>query len=55
METQRCIAGENPAVVVQEIRGLRSDEEDRLTLDLKDKVREVEAQWDEALGNGLKE
>ncbi|KAL2350143.1 hypothetical protein BJ546DRAFT_1116278 [Cryomyces antarcticus] len=55
METQRCIAGEDPAVVGQEMRGLRSDEEDRLTLDLKDKVREVEAQWDEALGNGLNE
>ena len=53
METQRYLAGEDFAVVDSEMRDVRRDEERRLTDDLKEKVRTVEDQWKEALGEEL--
>jgi hypothetical protein len=55
LETQRLLEGEDLASVDNEIKVIRADEERRLTDDLKEKVCLVESQWDEALGQGLKE
>ncbi|KAK7529344.1 hypothetical protein BKA81DRAFT_326230 [Phyllosticta paracitricarpa] len=51
--TQRTQEGEDGAAVESEIAAIRVDEEERLTLDLKEKVSTVEGQWSEALGKGL--
>ncbi|KAK7544353.1 uncharacterized protein J3D65DRAFT_599002 [Phyllosticta citribraziliensis] len=51
--TQRTQEGEDGATVEGEIAAIRGDEEERLTLDLKEKVSTVEGQWSEALGKGL--
>lgn len=55
LETQRLLEGEDLASVDHEMKAIRADEEQRLTDDLKEKVGLVESQWDEALGQGLKE
>ncbi|KAF1931455.1 uncharacterized protein M421DRAFT_418084, partial [Didymella exigua CBS 183.55] len=55
LETQRLLEGEDLASVDGEMRAIRADEEQRLTDDLKEKVGLVESQWNEALGQGLKE
>ncbi|KAK5724010.1 hypothetical protein LTR17_013672 [Elasticomyces elasticus] len=38
-----------------EVKQARKEAEERLTMDLKEKVGEVEGQWKEALGSGLEE
>ena len=43
------------ASVDAEMIAIRADEEQRLTDDLKEKVALVESQWNEALGQGLKD
>lgn len=55
LETQRLLEGEDLAVVDEEMKAIRADEERRLTDDLKEKVGLVESQWDEALGKGLED
>ncbi|KAF2874559.1 hypothetical protein BDV95DRAFT_566431 [Massariosphaeria phaeospora] len=55
LETQRILAGADLASVESEMGAIRSDEERRLTDDLKDKVGLVESQWGEAFGQGLEE
>ncbi|XPS69591.1 hypothetical protein M3J09_001857 [Ascochyta lentis] len=55
LETQRLLEGEDLASVDHEMKAIRADEERRLTDDLKEKVGLVESQWDEALGQGLKD
>lgn len=55
LETQRLLEGEDLASVDHEMKAIRADEERRLTDDLKEKVGLVESQWNEALGQGLKE
>ncbi|KAI9890673.1 MAG: hypothetical protein M1814_003742 [Vezdaea aestivalis] len=55
METQRYLAGEDFASVDGEMSAVRKDEERRLTEDLKEKVRMVDNQWKDALGNDLAE
>jgi hypothetical protein len=55
LETQRLLEGEDLASVDHEMKAIRADEEQRLTDDLKEKVGLVESQWDEALGQGLRE
>ena len=55
LEMQRYLAGEDYDSVDREMKGVRQDEEARLTLDLKEKVALVEGQWAEALGKGLGE
>lgn len=55
LETQRLLEGEDLASVDLEMKAIRADEEQRLTDDLKEKVGLVESQWNEALGQGLKE
>lgn len=55
LETQRLLEGENLASVDREMKAIRADEERRLTDDLKEKVGLVESQWNEALGQGLRE
>lgn len=55
LETQRLLEGESLSVVNQEMKAIRTDEERRLTDDLKEKVGLVESQWDEALGQGMEE
>ncbi|KAK8214119.1 hypothetical protein IWZ01DRAFT_498971 [Phyllosticta capitalensis] len=51
--TQRIQEGEDAAAIESEIAGIRDDEEQRLTLDLKEKVSTVEGQWSMALGEAL--
>ena len=53
METQRYLAGEDFATVDAEMRDARKHEEAQLTNDLKEKVKIVEDQWQEALGKEL--
>lgn len=55
LETQRIMEGEDLERVDHEMKSIKSDEESRLTDDLKEKVGLVESQWDEALGGGLAE
>jgi hypothetical protein len=55
LETQRLLEGEDMASVDAEMIAIRADEEQRLTDDLKEKVALVESQWNEALGQGLKD
>lgn len=53
MESERVAAGEGEASVCEEMEEVRRMEEERLTADLKDKVRIVEGQWREGLGDAL--
>ena len=55
LERQRLLEGEDLAVVDEEMKAIRADEERRLTDDLKEKVGLVESQWDEALGKALED
>ena len=55
LEMQRYLAGEDFNSVDREMKAVRQDEEERLTVDLKEKVALVEGQWAEALGKGLGE
>jgi hypothetical protein len=54
MGTQRVAQGEAEDEVERELKEVEKDEEIRLTDDLKEKVRTVEEQWDNALGTELK-
>ena len=54
MRTQRTAQGESEEEVETELRNVAKDEEERLTDDLKEKVRCVEELWGSALGNDLK-
>jgi hypothetical protein len=55
LETQRCGEGETWQDVTKEMEDCKRAEEERLTMELKDKVETVESQWREALGSGLAE
>jgi hypothetical protein len=55
LETQRCGEGEAWQDVTKEMEDCKRAEEQRLTVELKDKVETVESQWREALGSGLAE
>ncbi|KAI9780598.1 MAG: hypothetical protein M1816_002818 [Peltula sp. TS41687] len=46
MEAERLMAGED----CEDMTDIIKDEEERLTVDLKEKVRTVEKQWDESMG-----
>jgi hypothetical protein len=54
MRTQRVMQGEDVDEVDRELGSVEKDEEERLTDDLKEKVRCVEELWGSALGNELK-
>ena len=54
MRTQRVMQGERGKEVDKELECVEKDEEERLTDDLKEKVRCVEELWGSALGNELK-
>ena len=54
MKTQRVMQGESEEEVDRELRSVERDEGERLTDDLKEKVRCVEELWGSALGNELK-
>lgn len=58
LEIERTVAaqgvGEEEVIVAETAQARRTAEEE-LTTDLKEKVGEVERQWEEALGNGLQE
>jgi hypothetical protein len=53
MESQRVAEGENWSVVHEEMSDVRKAEEQRLTMELKEKVETVESQWREGLGSSL--
>ena len=53
LATQRCVAGENNEIVEEEMSAVKKVEEERLTLELRERVGLVEDQWKEALGDGL--
>ncbi|KAF2103823.1 hypothetical protein NA57DRAFT_31255 [Rhizodiscina lignyota] len=53
MESERVAAGEGEHSVREEMEEVRRMEEERLTADLKDKVRIVDGQWKEGLGDAL--
>ena len=53
MRTQRIAQGEREDEVDRELREVEKDEENRLTDDLKEKVRCVEELWSSALGTEL--
>ncbi|PSK36047.1 hypothetical protein B9Z65_5862 [Elsinoe australis] len=53
VEVQRVVAGEDGEEVGKEMKAAREGEEARLTGELKGKVQEVEAGWDEALGGAV--
>ncbi|KAI9725906.1 MAG: hypothetical protein M1828_002233 [Chrysothrix sp. TS-e1954] len=50
LETQRIIAGEDKPSVKREMQAIRSEEDNRLTMELKERVGVVEDQWMQALG-----
>ncbi|KAK4986804.1 hypothetical protein LTR66_007766 [Elasticomyces elasticus] len=52
---QRCLSGQSIEVAEAEMRNIRHEEERLLTLDLQEKVGEVERQWEEALGRAIYE
>jgi hypothetical protein len=54
MRTQRVMQGESEEEVDRELGSVEKDEGERLTDDLKEKVRCVEELWGSALGNELK-
>jgi hypothetical protein len=54
MKTQRVMQGESEEEVDRELRSVERDEGERLTDDLKEKVRCVEELWGSALGNELR-
>ncbi|KAF1991872.1 hypothetical protein K402DRAFT_367264 [Aulographum hederae CBS 113979] len=53
LERQRGLEGEDEAEVAREMELVRRQEEETLTVDLKEKVRTVETQWEEGLGRGV--
>ena len=53
LETQRVAEGEDTEAVKVEMQEIRKAEEDRLIVDLKEKVSTIETQWHDGLGNGL--
>ncbi|KAK7723625.1 hypothetical protein SLS57_004439 [Botryosphaeria dothidea] len=53
--TQRVLEGEDRQAVDEEMDMISRDEEQRLTMDLKEKVNLVEEQWREALGKGIED
>ena len=54
-EIERAAAGPTNGDLMADMQRERAVHEDRLTQDLQEKVREVESQWNEALGEGLEE
>ncbi|KXT12847.1 hypothetical protein AC579_7606 [Pseudocercospora musae] len=55
LELERATASPNSAVAMEEMAHAKREAEDHLTQDLKEKVGEVEKQWQEALGAGMSE
>lgn len=55
VEIERNAASPGDTEVFAEMLQARREAEDQLTLDLKEKVGEVERQWQEALGDGMSE
>lgn len=55
VEIQRGLAGEDNARLHAEMEQNRKDKEDELTEELKDKVGEVDGQWDAALGGAIEQ
>ena len=55
LENQRCLEGEDKALVGEEMQEIRKAEEERLTMDLKERVNTLEAQWKDGLGGDLTE
>jgi hypothetical protein len=55
LEIERSAASPGDESVVAEMEGAMTVQEQRLTEDLKEKVGEVERQWNEALGEGLED
>jgi len=53
LENQRCVEGEEKQLVREEMQEIRKAEEERLTMDLKERVNTLEAQWKDGLGRGL--
>jgi len=53
VEVRRTMAGEQPSRLQAEMGQVRKEREDNLTEDLKEKVGEVDRQWDEALGRAI--
>lgn len=55
LEIERSAANPGDESVLAEMEGAMVVQEERLTEDLKEKVGEVERQWNEALGEGLED
>jgi hypothetical protein len=55
LEIERSAANPGDEGVIAEMEGAMVVQEERLTEDLKEKVGEVERQWNEALGEGLED
>ena len=55
LEIERAAANPGDESVITEMEGAMVVQEERLTEDLKEKVGEVERQWNEALGEGLED
>lgn len=55
IEIQRGMAGEESPRLHAEMKQITKDKEGELTEDLKDKVGEVERQWDAALGKAIEQ
>ena len=55
VEIERNAASPDDTEVFAEMLQTKREAEDQLTLDLKEKVGEVERQWQEALGDGMSE
>jgi hypothetical protein len=53
LETQRVAEGEDSEAVKLEMQEIRKAEEQRLTMDLKEKVNTIETQWRDGLGSVL--
>ena len=53
LESQRVAEGEDSEAVKLEMQEIRKAEEERLTMDLKEKVSTIETQWRDGLGSGL--
>ena len=55
LEIERSAANPGDESVIAEMEGAMIVQEERLTEDLKEKVGEVERQWNEALGDGIED
>jgi hypothetical protein len=53
LESQRVAEGEDNEAVKLEMQEIRRAEEERLTMELKEKVNTIETQWRDGLGSGL--